>query len=263
MRFERDEVTLLAGIRHGRTLGSPIAIEIANTEWDRWKDEMSPDPGATDAPAHRAAPGARRPRGHAEVRAQRRARRARAGERPGDRRARRRGRRRPGGARRARRVGAQPHRGAGRRPRRASEPAGATRTATASTTTRSAARTRRRPRRWSTAIKAAAKDGDSLGGVAEVLAYGVPVGLGQPRALGPQARRPARPGRDEHPGGEGRRDRRRHVPVRRSAAARRTTRSRATTTRTPPRAGSGAGRPVRAASRAGSRRARSSSCARR
>ena len=47
MRFERDEVTLLAGVRHGRTIGSPVAIEIANTEWDKWKDEMSPDPGTT------------------------------------------------------------------------------------------------------------------------------------------------------------------------------------------------------------------------
>jgi chorismate synthase len=45
MRFERDEVTLLGGIRHGRTLGSPVAIEIANTEWPKWEDEMSPAPG--------------------------------------------------------------------------------------------------------------------------------------------------------------------------------------------------------------------------
>ncbi len=45
MRFEADEVTLVAGIRHGRTLGSPIAIEVANTEWPKWEEEMSPDPG--------------------------------------------------------------------------------------------------------------------------------------------------------------------------------------------------------------------------
>jgi chorismate synthase len=45
MRFEADEVCLVAGIRHGRTLGSPIAIEIANTEWPKWETEMSPDPG--------------------------------------------------------------------------------------------------------------------------------------------------------------------------------------------------------------------------
>jgi chorismate synthase len=45
MRFEVDEVTLVGGIRHGRTLGSPVAIEIANTEWPKWETEMSASPG--------------------------------------------------------------------------------------------------------------------------------------------------------------------------------------------------------------------------
>ncbi len=45
MRFEVDEINLLGGIRHGRTLGSPIAIEILNTEWPKWEQEMSPAPG--------------------------------------------------------------------------------------------------------------------------------------------------------------------------------------------------------------------------
>ncbi len=45
MRFEADEVSLVGGIRHGRTLGSPVAIEIANTEWPKWETEMSPGPG--------------------------------------------------------------------------------------------------------------------------------------------------------------------------------------------------------------------------
>ena len=45
MRFEADEVTLVGGIRHGRTLGSPVAVEIANTEWPKWAEEMSPHPG--------------------------------------------------------------------------------------------------------------------------------------------------------------------------------------------------------------------------
>jgi chorismate synthase len=45
MRFEADQVTLMAGVRHGRTLGSPIAIEVANTEWPKWEEEMSPAPG--------------------------------------------------------------------------------------------------------------------------------------------------------------------------------------------------------------------------
>ncbi len=45
MRFEADEVNLLGGVRHGRTLGSPVAVEIANTEWSKWTEEMSPAPG--------------------------------------------------------------------------------------------------------------------------------------------------------------------------------------------------------------------------
>jgi chorismate synthase len=45
MRFEADEVTLVGGIRHGRTLGSPVAVEIANTEWPKWEAEMAPAPG--------------------------------------------------------------------------------------------------------------------------------------------------------------------------------------------------------------------------
>ncbi len=45
MRFERDQVRLLGGVRHGRTLGSPVAVEIANTEWPKWEEEMSAAPG--------------------------------------------------------------------------------------------------------------------------------------------------------------------------------------------------------------------------
>ncbi|MFY9190707.1 MAG: chorismate synthase [Lawsonella sp.] len=44
MKFEQDKVTMVGGVRHGRTLGSPIAIEIANTEWPKWEQIMSPDP---------------------------------------------------------------------------------------------------------------------------------------------------------------------------------------------------------------------------
>ena len=58
MRFEQDELTLLAGIRHGRTLGSPVAIVIANSEWERkWTEEMSPHPGATETPLTQPRPG--------------------------------------------------------------------------------------------------------------------------------------------------------------------------------------------------------------
>jgi chorismate synthase len=57
MRFEQDQLTLLGGIRHGRTLGSPVAIEIANTEWPKWEQEMSPAPGVTEKPLTKPRPG--------------------------------------------------------------------------------------------------------------------------------------------------------------------------------------------------------------
>jgi chorismate synthase len=58
MRFEQDEVTLLAGVRHGRTLGSPVAIEIGNSEWEKkWTEEMSPAPGHTAKPLTAPRPG--------------------------------------------------------------------------------------------------------------------------------------------------------------------------------------------------------------
>lgn len=43
MKFEADEVTLLTGVRHGETLGSPIAIMVGNSEWPKWEVVMSPD----------------------------------------------------------------------------------------------------------------------------------------------------------------------------------------------------------------------------
>ena len=59
-RFEQDEIVLVGGIRHGRTLGSPVAIEIKNSEWfrsDVWHEEMSPAPGATKKPLTQPRPG--------------------------------------------------------------------------------------------------------------------------------------------------------------------------------------------------------------
>lgn len=59
-RFEVDELTLVGGVRHGRTLGSPVAIEIKNTEWfrsDKWHEEMSPAPGETKDPLTLVRPG--------------------------------------------------------------------------------------------------------------------------------------------------------------------------------------------------------------
>ncbi|GGL25187.1 chorismate synthase [Phycicoccus endophyticus] len=45
-KFEQDEVELLGGVRLGLTLGSPVAIRIGNTEWPKWRTVMSPDPVA-------------------------------------------------------------------------------------------------------------------------------------------------------------------------------------------------------------------------
>ncbi|MFD1662272.1 chorismate synthase [Streptomyces caeni] len=44
MKFERDEVTFLGGVRHGLTLGSPVAIMVGNTEWPKWEQVMAADP---------------------------------------------------------------------------------------------------------------------------------------------------------------------------------------------------------------------------
>jgi chorismate synthase len=60
MRFEADELTFVGGVRHGRTLGSPVAIEIGNSEWkrsDKWHEEMSAAPGGTKAPLTQPRPG--------------------------------------------------------------------------------------------------------------------------------------------------------------------------------------------------------------
>ena len=44
MKFEQDKVRMLTGVRFGETIGSPVAIEIANTEWPKWTEVMSADP---------------------------------------------------------------------------------------------------------------------------------------------------------------------------------------------------------------------------
>ncbi len=181
MRFEADEVTLVGGVRHGRTLGSPIAIEIKNTEWfrsDKWHQEMSPAPGATAQPLTQVRPG------HADLAGMQKygftdardvLERASARETA---------------ARVA--VGAVAKRllatigveiishiiqmGDVRVPADAVRPTPADLAAIDDDEVRcfdpatSAAMVE--------AVKAAAKEGDSLGGVAEVLGYGMPVGLG-------------------------------------------------------------------------------------
>ena len=63
MRFEQDEITLIGGVRHGRTLGSPVALQVGNSEWTRnpekWQTEMSPraEDGPTRAPLTQVRPG--------------------------------------------------------------------------------------------------------------------------------------------------------------------------------------------------------------
>jgi chorismate synthase len=69
MKFEQDEVDVLGGIRHGRTLGSPIAIRIGNSEWPKWDKVMAADPvdqDELDTLARNAALTRPRP-GHADL----------------------------------------------------------------------------------------------------------------------------------------------------------------------------------------------------
>jgi chorismate synthase len=57
MAIEKDEIEILGGIRHGGTLGSPVAVLIRNTEWPRWSEEMSPEPAASRKQVTRPRPG--------------------------------------------------------------------------------------------------------------------------------------------------------------------------------------------------------------
>ncbi|MBD0861468.1 chorismate synthase [Gordonia sp. zg691] len=65
MKFEADKVTVLGGVRHGLTMGGPVAIEIGNTEWPKWETVMAADPvdaaelegSARNAPLTRPRPG--------------------------------------------------------------------------------------------------------------------------------------------------------------------------------------------------------------
>ncbi|MCA1822799.1 MAG: chorismate synthase [Frankia sp.] len=77
MAVERDELELTSGVRHGKTIGAPVAIRIANTEWPKWSDVMAAEavdsagrrydePGRFDDVA-RAAPLTRPRPGHADL----------------------------------------------------------------------------------------------------------------------------------------------------------------------------------------------------
>jgi len=69
MKFEQDQVEIIGGIRHGLTLGGPIAIRVGNTEWPKWETVMSADPVDPDVLAEQArnAPLSRPRPGHADL----------------------------------------------------------------------------------------------------------------------------------------------------------------------------------------------------
>jgi chorismate synthase len=69
MSFEQDAVELLGGVRHGVTLGSPIAVRVANSEWPKWQTVMAADPvdPAELEGLARAAPLTRPRPGHADL----------------------------------------------------------------------------------------------------------------------------------------------------------------------------------------------------
>ncbi|MGH9093096.1 MAG: chorismate synthase [Acidimicrobiales bacterium] len=178
MRFEADEISLLGGVRHGRTLGSPVAVEIGNSEWERkWTEEMSPAPGAPAKVLTQPRPG------HADLAGMQKygfddardvLERASARETAA---------RVAAGALAKLLLG---HLGVSvlshvvqLGPERAAEgvrPEPGDRDRVDSSAVRCF--DPEAEARMVAAVKAAAKEGDSLGGVAEVLAYGVPVGLG-------------------------------------------------------------------------------------
>jgi chorismate synthase len=68
MKFEQDELTISGGVRHGVSMGSPIALRIGNTEWPKWTTVMSPDPvDPAELSGGRAAPLTRPRPGHADL----------------------------------------------------------------------------------------------------------------------------------------------------------------------------------------------------
>ena len=69
MKFEQDAVTIAGGVRHGLTQGGPVAIEVANSEWPKWERVMSADPVPAEelATAARNAPLTRPRPGHADL----------------------------------------------------------------------------------------------------------------------------------------------------------------------------------------------------
>src|SRR6188474_248899 len=66
MQIERDTVEFLSGVRAGQTLGSPIAMMVANRDWKNWQDVMDPAPREGDPDPRRRAVTRVRP-GHADL----------------------------------------------------------------------------------------------------------------------------------------------------------------------------------------------------
>ncbi len=68
MKFEEDELAISGGVRHGLSLGSPIAVRIGNTEWPKWVEVMSAEPvELTERSRGRGAPLTRPRPGHADL----------------------------------------------------------------------------------------------------------------------------------------------------------------------------------------------------
>ena len=67
MKFEQDEVSFSGGVRHGFTMGGPVAVCVANSEWPKWQDVMSADPVSAEQLTGARAEALTRPRpGHAD-----------------------------------------------------------------------------------------------------------------------------------------------------------------------------------------------------
>src|SRR5439155_9283561 len=54
MKIESDQVEVLSGVRHGKTLGSPVTLVVRNKDHENWRDVMSPEPQPAEAKARRA-----------------------------------------------------------------------------------------------------------------------------------------------------------------------------------------------------------------
>jgi chorismate synthase len=69
MKFEQDEVELTGGVRHGRTMGGPVAVRVGNTEWPKWQSVMAADPVPEEVLAEQArnVPLTRPRPGHADL----------------------------------------------------------------------------------------------------------------------------------------------------------------------------------------------------